>query len=206
MLEIRSSFYYNTHFWLAAGNYPFFTSNWSGIGAWLNYFQPDRWRSFSYKHLSIQDAFNMGSRLSDLLLSLLLEEVIHHIVTVHIPCFAGEKDKLLRIPDNHDIFSTKSAFDVIRRPTGDSTLLASVDRYSITKEPLLPPPQEDGHNHIHFIFRRALCLSTTLAVLLNGVLYSAYRQVLYLASLFDWSCSRNLCLRLTFSLAILTGR
>ena len=148
----------------------------------------------------------MGSRLSDLLLSLLLEEVIHHIVTVHIPCFAGEKDKLLRIPDNHDIFSTKSAFDVIRRPTGDSTLLASVDRYSITKEPLLPPPQEDGHNHIHFIFRRALCLSTTLAVLLNGVLYSAYRQVLYLASLFDWSCSRNLCLRLTFSLAILTGR
>lgn len=81
----------------------------------------------------------MGSRLSDLLLSLLLEEVIHHIVTVHIPCFAGEKDKLLRIPDNHDIFSTRSAFDVIRRPTGDSTLLASVDRYSITKEPLLPP-------------------------------------------------------------------
>ncbi len=110
-------------------------------------------RSFSYKHLSIQDAFNMGSRLSDLLLSLLLEEVIHHIVTVHIPCFAGEKDKLLRIPDNHDIFSTKSAFDVIRRPTGDSTLLASVDRYSITKKLLLPPPQEDRHNHIHFIFR-----------------------------------------------------
>lgn len=109
-------------------------------------------RSFSYKHLSIQDAFNMGSRLSDLLLSLLLEEVIHHIVTVHIPCFAGEKDKLLRIPDNHDIFSTKSAFSVIIRPTGDSTLLASVDRYSITKE-LLLPPQEDGHNHIHFIFR-----------------------------------------------------
>jgi len=110
-------------------------------------------RSFSYKHLSIQDAFNMGSRLSDLLLSLLLEEVIHHIVTVHIPCFAGEKDKLLRIPDNHDIFSTKSAFDVIRRPSGDSPLLPCVDRYFFTEEVLPPPPQEDRHNHIHFIFR-----------------------------------------------------
>jgi len=38
----------NTKLWLAAGNYPFFTSNWSGIGALLHYFQPDpdTWRSF----------------------------------------------------------------------------------------------------------------------------------------------------------------
>lgn len=57
----------------------------------------------------------MGSRFSDFLFSLLpfLREVIHHIVTVHIPCFAGDEDKRLWIPDNHGIFSTKSAVDVI---------------------------------------------------------------------------------------------
>lgn len=70
--------------------------------------------STHFKRISIQEAFEWGSQLVDVISPLLPADVLSFLTNVALPCIPQSRDRFIWLPDNHGEFSTKSACVAIR--------------------------------------------------------------------------------------------